>query len=164
MAKQPKLPKRLFKDKDVVHVYQHDRESKMSMKQMSRDHLDVLQNIEFALVTLAREDRSIDDRMVDAALREEMQRGEAGEDTSPQVEMLCELLQTIRSNSRRRLGRALAGRLTHGTRLGPQALAPPPGREGLSSVRVAICPIGFRSAAAARSLRHAISHRMMDPC
>ncbi len=97
MAKQPKLPKRLFKDKDVVHVYQHDRESKMSMKQMSRDHLDVLQNIEFALVTLAREDRSIDDRMVDAALREEMQRGGAGEDTSPQVEMLCELLQTIRS-------------------------------------------------------------------
>jgi len=35
-----------------------------SMKRMARDHLDVLQNIEFALVSVYRSDRSIDDRIV----------------------------------------------------------------------------------------------------
>ena len=51
-----KLPKRLFKNKEVVHTYQHDRENKVDMKSMSRDHLDVLQNIEFTLVNHAREE------------------------------------------------------------------------------------------------------------
>lgn len=40
-----------------------------SMKRMARDHLDVLQNIEFALVSRYRSDRSIDDRIVADALR-----------------------------------------------------------------------------------------------
>jgi len=35
-----------------------------SMKHMARDHLDVLQNIEFALVSGYRSERSIDDRIV----------------------------------------------------------------------------------------------------
>lgn len=35
-----------------------------SMKHMARDHLDVLQNIEFVLVSGYRSDRSIDDRIV----------------------------------------------------------------------------------------------------
>jgi uncharacterized alpha-E superfamily protein len=35
-----------------------------SMKHMARDHLDVLQNIEFALVSGYRSDRSIDDCIV----------------------------------------------------------------------------------------------------
>ncbi len=35
-----------------------------SMKHMTRDHLDVLQNIEFVLVSGYRSDRSIDDRIV----------------------------------------------------------------------------------------------------
>ena len=35
-----------------------------SMKHMARDHLDVLQNIEFALVSGHRSERSIDDRIV----------------------------------------------------------------------------------------------------
>jgi len=35
-----------------------------SMKRMARDHLDVLQNIEFVLVSGYRSDRSIDDRIV----------------------------------------------------------------------------------------------------
>lgn len=64
-----KLPKRLFKNKEVVHAYQHDRESKLNMKQMSRDHLDVLQNIEFMLVRMAQQDAAIDDRILDEALR-----------------------------------------------------------------------------------------------
>jgi hypothetical protein len=97
MAKQPKLPKRLFKSKDVVHVYQHDRESKMGMKQMTRDHLDVLQNIEFALVNSARRDQSIDDRMVDAALNEAIQPGAANEQAKPQIEMICARLDQMRA-------------------------------------------------------------------
>jgi hypothetical protein len=43
-------------------------ESKL-MKRMSRDHLDVLQNIEFILVTAYREDSTVDDRKVAAALQ-----------------------------------------------------------------------------------------------
>jgi hypothetical protein len=35
-----------------------------SIKHMARDHLDVLQNIEFVLVSGYRSDRSIDDRIV----------------------------------------------------------------------------------------------------
>ena len=35
-----------------------------SMKRMARDHLDVLQNIEFVLVSGYHSDRSIDDRIV----------------------------------------------------------------------------------------------------
>ena len=35
-----------------------------SMKHMAREHLDVLQNIEFVLVSGYRSDRSIDDRIV----------------------------------------------------------------------------------------------------
>ncbi len=35
-----------------------------SMKHMTRDHLDILQNIEFVLVSGYRSDRSIDDRIV----------------------------------------------------------------------------------------------------
>lgn len=40
-----------------------------SMKRMARDHLDVLQNIEFVLVSGYRSDRSIDDRIVADVLR-----------------------------------------------------------------------------------------------
>ena len=40
-----------------------------SIKHMARDHLDVLQNIEFVLVSEYRSDRSIDDRIVADALR-----------------------------------------------------------------------------------------------
>ena len=96
MAK-PKLPRRLFKNKDVVHVYQHDRESKTSMKHMTRDHLDVLQNIEFALVSHSRRDSSIDDRLVDAALEAAMHRGGGeDEDLDPRVAGICEMLQALR--------------------------------------------------------------------
>jgi len=39
------------------------------LKRMQRDHLDVLQNIEFALVSVWRHNRSIDDRTVAGALK-----------------------------------------------------------------------------------------------
>ena len=43
--------------------------SRKLLKRMPRDHLDVLQNIEFILVTGYRDDRSIDDRIVADALK-----------------------------------------------------------------------------------------------
>ena len=42
--------------------------SRKLLKRMPRDHLDVLQNIEFVLITGYRDDRSIDDRIVAHAL------------------------------------------------------------------------------------------------
>lgn len=40
-----------------------------SMKHMARHHLDILQNIEFIIISRYRSDRSIDDRIVADALR-----------------------------------------------------------------------------------------------
>ena len=80
---QRKLPKRLFKDKEVIHTYQHDRESKTSMKHMTRDHLDVLQNIEAMLIAYAREEPSVDDRVIDEAL--ELSRRDEGDIEDTQV-------------------------------------------------------------------------------
>ena len=91
-----KLPKRLFKNKDVVHTYQHDRENKLGMKEMSRDHLDVLQNIEFVLVKSAREDPGVDDRTIDEALSLSLRGGEPDDDTDGTVIDICELLDEMR--------------------------------------------------------------------
>jgi hypothetical protein len=44
-------------------------EGRKLMKRMSRDHLDVLQNIEFILVSAYRKDSIIDDRIVAGALQ-----------------------------------------------------------------------------------------------
>jgi len=64
-----------------------------SMKRMARDHLDILQNIEFALVSRYRNDRSIDDRIVADALRAAI-LGTAPEDIRAQS--LNEGLEDIR--------------------------------------------------------------------
>src|SRR4051794_17459274 len=93
----PKLPKRLFKNKDVIHSYQHDRESKAGMKHMARDHLDVLQNIEFSLVRCAREDSSIDDGIIDRALRICMRGTEISDEEDPRVATVCDMLGAIRA-------------------------------------------------------------------
>jgi hypothetical protein len=68
MAKRD-LPKRMFKDRDVASSYKHERSPVKLMKQMSRDHLDVLQNIEFTLLGRHRRDPSLDDRVMSEALR-----------------------------------------------------------------------------------------------
>jgi hypothetical protein len=93
-----KLPKRLFKSRDVVHTYQHDRETKVGMKQMTRDHLDVLQNIEFILVTHARRDPTSDDDIIDRALQITMGRTDVAGETDPGVMALCEGLEMIRES------------------------------------------------------------------
>jgi hypothetical protein len=63
------------------------------MKRMSRDHLDILQNIEFVLVSGYRSDRSIDDRIVADALKAAI-HGEVTDDTRAQS--LNESLENIR--------------------------------------------------------------------
>jgi hypothetical protein len=70
LAKDKRKPaKRLFKTPDRASSYGQERSAKGLMKHMARDHQDVLQNIEFVLVTLRRRDPEIDDRAVSAALR-----------------------------------------------------------------------------------------------
>src|SRR5689334_11935920 len=91
-----KLPKRLFKNKDVVHTYQHERENKLDMKSMSRDHLDVLQNIEATLVSAARQVENIDDRTVDEALGLALRGKEPGEGTDAHAWAVYEMLEAVR--------------------------------------------------------------------
>ncbi|MFI5454829.1 MAG: hypothetical protein ACHRXM_05200 [Isosphaerales bacterium] len=91
-----KPPKRLFKNQDVIHAYQHDRSARAGLKHMTRDHVDVLQNIEFALVNQAREGPNIDDRMIDQALRSCMNRTDPPDDAGFQVVRLCAVLETTR--------------------------------------------------------------------
>jgi hypothetical protein len=92
-----KLPKRLFKNKDVIHAYQHDRSARGRMKHMTRDHVDVLQNIEFALVKESRQDPNIDDRMIDQALRSCINRKHPPDDAGFRVVRLCAMLEAVRS-------------------------------------------------------------------
>jgi hypothetical protein len=92
-----KLPKRLFKTKDVVHAYEHDRMTKGGLKHIERDHVDVLQNIEFALVTQARSDPTIDDAIIDQALRACIGRGDLPEDVDSRVATLHGVLESMRA-------------------------------------------------------------------
>jgi hypothetical protein len=91
-----KPPQRLFKNKDVIHSYQHDRSTRSLMKHLERDHLDVLQNIEFILVQIARQDPGLDDRMVDQALRCCIKGTEPTEEADRRVPLLIKTLDTVR--------------------------------------------------------------------
>jgi hypothetical protein len=92
-----KLPKRLFKSTDVVHAYKHDRMTKGAVKHMERDHIDLLQNIEFALVTQARTDPTIDDAIIDQAIRACIGRAELLDGSDSRVASLYANLNSIRS-------------------------------------------------------------------
>jgi hypothetical protein len=93
MAKR-ELPKRMFKERDRVSSYhQPSRSPGKLMKHMSRDHFDVLQNIEFTLVRRWREDREIDDSVVSAALRASLKNVTAEQ---PLVAGLVEDLKSVR--------------------------------------------------------------------
>ncbi len=91
-----KPPRRLFKSADVIHTYQHDRSTRSQMKHLVRDHLDVLQNIEFVLVRIARQDPGIDDRAIDQALRHCIKGTEPPEDADHKVGLLIKTLETVR--------------------------------------------------------------------
>jgi len=57
--------RRTARRKSLKEMLQEDK----LLKRMTKDHLDVLQNIEFAIVTKYRQDSSIDDRIVADALK-----------------------------------------------------------------------------------------------
>jgi hypothetical protein len=92
MAKR-KLPKRLFKNRDVVSSYKSNLSAGKLLKRMSRDHEDVLQNIEFFLVQCYRQDPEIDDRAVDAALQAYLNNSEPEDE---KVGILLDALDTVR--------------------------------------------------------------------
>jgi hypothetical protein len=92
-----KPPRRLFKSRDVVHVYQHDRENRVGMKHITRDHLDVLQNIESALMACHKQVPDIDDYAVDRALENAIRAGEPDR-ADPAVEVLGCALEAIRNS------------------------------------------------------------------
>ena len=92
-----KLPKRLFKNRDVVHTYEHDRATRGAIKHVTRDHLDVLQNIEFTLVALARKDPAIDDAVIDRALHNCLAGAKLPEDADSSLVRLCDRLRAMRS-------------------------------------------------------------------
>src|SRR5271155_2707752 len=94
---QRKPPKRLFKNKEVVHTYQHERENKTSMNHMTRDHLDVLQNIEAILVGYASKVASVDDRTIDEALGILRRNKETIENAELHVKGICLYLDDIRA-------------------------------------------------------------------
>jgi hypothetical protein len=93
MAKD-KLPKRLFKNPERASRYQVDRARKIARAEVLDKHEDVLQNIEFALVTAWRENRSVDDRAVSLALNASM-AGKMPDD--PVAADLFERVDAIRS-------------------------------------------------------------------
>jgi hypothetical protein len=66
------------------------------MKHLERDHLDVLQNIEFFLVRIARQDPIVDDRIIDQALRCCIKGTEPPEDADGRVELLIKTLEALR--------------------------------------------------------------------
>jgi len=92
MAKrQP--PKRLFRGKERISAYDSDPSPTKLMKQVSRDHLDVLQNIEVILATHHREDPGMDDRAASAALRACLTGAQPDD---PRVADLVAALQSVR--------------------------------------------------------------------
>ena len=68
-------------------------ESRKLIKRMVRDHQDILQNIEFVLVSQYRQDRSIDDRIVADALKAAI-RDDTAEDAL--AESMNEALEEMR--------------------------------------------------------------------
>jgi hypothetical protein len=70
------------------------------MKHLERDHLDVLQNIEFFLVQITRQDPIFDDRMIDQALRCCIKGTNPPDDADFRVAMLIKTLETLRERRR----------------------------------------------------------------
>jgi hypothetical protein len=91
-----KLPKRLFKNRDVIHAYENDRSARSRLKRMPRDHFDVLQNIEVGLVRTAQALPGIDDLAIHQALRGCTRGTELPEDADMRVVRLRAQLEMVR--------------------------------------------------------------------
>ena len=77
--------------KNLKEMLQEDK----LMRRMTKDHLDVLQNIEFAIVTKYREDGSIDDGITANALKAAIGNGLTQDERAVSIN---EALQAIRKS------------------------------------------------------------------
>jgi len=75
-----------------------DRASYKLIRRMTRDHPDVLQNIEFALVSAYREDRRLDDSTIAETLRAAIRGLEPGSVLAGQVRIRLEGVREMRAD------------------------------------------------------------------
>jgi hypothetical protein len=68
------------------------------MERMAKDHLDVLQNIEFIIVTKYREDSSIDDGIVAEALKGAMGNGLPQDERAVLINEALQAMRELRSD------------------------------------------------------------------
>lgn len=92
MAKKRQQPKRLFKQ-EHISSYKTDLSPTARMKQMTRDHSDILQNIEFILLEYHSEFPETDDRLLAEALRASLG---GGEPAAPRAEEIVDRLAALR--------------------------------------------------------------------
>jgi len=69
------------------------------LKRMTRDHPDVLQNIEFALVSIYRNDRSIDDRIVADVLKAAIHGNEPEDERAQSLSEGLKEIRRLRSDT-----------------------------------------------------------------
>jgi hypothetical protein len=118
------LPKRLFKSADRISSY-HDtlRSSGKLMKRMARDHLDLLQNIEFVLARRHREDQDIDDRIALAAIRASLENALPDDPVEgslvEELREICDRRPEISDELRRDAFRVIADSVTNHSQLRP---------------------------------------------
>ena len=92
-----KLRNRLCKSKHVIHTYHHERANVGAVKRITRDHLDVLQDIEFGIMPCARYDVIIDDRSIDLVLRTCMNQENLSQDADERAVRLRNRLDRIQA-------------------------------------------------------------------
>jgi hypothetical protein len=92
-----KPPKRLFKNRDVIHAYEHDRSAKNLLKRMPRDHPDVLHAIESAIVAAARQAFELDDFAISRTLRSFIRGTELPDDAGSGERVLAAHLTRARA-------------------------------------------------------------------
>ena len=68
------------------------------LKQMANDHLDVLQNIEFSIVSSYRQNNRIDDKVVAAALKAALRGDEATDEMSYSIVEALEEMRLFRED------------------------------------------------------------------
>lgn len=95
-----KPPKRLFKNKEVVHTYQHDRENRAGLKHIVRDHIELLGEVEGVLLVYAEENSDVDDRTLDEALGILRGKKEDIRDAERHVKMICLIMGHLRARNK----------------------------------------------------------------
>jgi len=91
-----KPPKRLFKNKEVVHSYRGRRGNLADPTRSPAHRPDGLQHVEFAFAASALKDAQLDDRAVFEAVQLSMMGSNAEEPADPKVAGLRALIESVR--------------------------------------------------------------------